>query len=65
MNKLNKVLLSIIGGVDVVFYTITPILISVIWAKLFGISEIGAYVMYGAGLISSVFRGIKIGWLKR
>ncbi len=65
MNNLNKVLLSIIGGVDVVFYTITPILISIIWAKLFGINDIGAYILYGAGLVSSAFRGIKIGWLKR
>ena len=65
MNKLQKIILSVIGGVEVVFYTITPILISIIWAELFGISDVGAYVLYGAGLISSAFRGIKIGWLKR
>ncbi len=65
MNNLNKILLSIMGGVDVVFYTTTPILISVIWVNLFGINDIGTYIMYGAGLISSVFRGVKIGWLKR
>lgn len=65
MNKINKIILSIIAGVDVVFYTITPILIAIIWSQLFGINDIGAYVMYGAGLISSAFRGIKVGWLKR
>lgn len=65
MNKLTKIMLSIMGGVDVVFYMITPILISVIWTNLFGINDIGAYVMYAAGLVSSVFRGIKIGWLKK
>lgn len=65
MNKISKILLSIIAGVDVVFYTITPILISVIWVNIFGISDIGSYMMYGAGLISSAFRGIKTGWLKR
>ena len=65
MNKLIKIMLSIMGGVDVLFYTITPILIAVIWTNLFGINDIGAYVMYAAGLISSVFRGIKVGWLKK
>jgi len=65
MNNLNKVLLSIMGGVDVVVYMITPIFISLLWVKLFGMSDIGTLVMYGAGLISSAFRGIKIGWLRR
>lgn len=65
MNKLNKILLSIMGGVDVVFYFLTPILISMIWANIFGLNDFGTKAMYGAGLISSVFRGIKVGWLKQ
>lgn len=65
MNRLSKIILSVMGGIDVLFYTITPILISMIWTNLFGINDIGAYIMYAAGLISSVFRGIKVGWLKR
>lgn len=64
MNKATKILLSTMGGVDVVVYTITPIFISLLWVNTFGLSDIGTYTMYCAGLISSVFRGIKIGWLK-
>ena len=53
------------GGVEIVFYTITPILLVLIWAKLFGINDVGAYVMYVTALVASTFRGIKIGWLKK
>lgn len=65
MNKLLKILLAILGGVEVVFYMVTPILIAVIWVTLFSFESLGNYVVYITGLLASVFRGIKIGWLKK
>jgi len=65
MNNLNKILIAIMGGVEVVFYILTPIFISLLWVNVSGMNDIGSYVMYGAGLIASVFRGIKIGWLRK
>ena len=53
------------GGVDVVVYMITPIFISLLWVELFGMSDIETLIMYGAGLVSSSFRAIKVGWLKK
>jgi hypothetical protein len=52
------------GGIDVVVYVITPIFISLLWVNISGMNDIGTFIMYGAGLISSAFRGIKIGWFK-
>jgi len=64
MNKLKKILLAVLAGIDVVFYFITPILLSMVWVKLFGFNNYGDYVIYIIGLFSCLFRGIKIGFLK-
>jgi hypothetical protein len=64
MNKIKKIILAALGGVDVALYTITPILLAIIWVNLFGLGRGGDYIIYIVGLLSSVFRGIKIGWLR-
>jgi len=65
MNNLLKILLAILGGIETVFYMVTPILISLIWVNISSFNSFGTYTMYSAGLLASVFRGIKIGWLKK
>jgi len=65
MNKLTKIILATMAGVETVFYVVTPILISLIWVNISSFENIGNYVMYGSVLIASAFRGIKIGWLKK
>ena len=65
MNKLTKILISILAGIETVFYIVTPILIVLIWSALFGVDSIGSSIIYYIGLLASVFRGIKIGWLKK
>ncbi len=65
MNKLLKILIAVLAGIEVVFYMITPILISLIWVNISSFNSLGTYAMYSAGLLASVFRGIKIGWLKK
>jgi len=63
MNRGKKVMLSILGGVDVTFYMITPIIIAVLWVNVIGLSDFLDYFFYAIGLISSIFRAIKVGWL--
>ena len=65
MNKLLKILLATLGGVEAVFYMVTPILIALMWATLFSFESFGNYVIYATALIASIFRGIKVGWLKK
>ncbi len=66
MKKLNKILLSILGGIDVVVIVITPILLILVWLSIFGIkNHWSSYVLIIIACLSSLFRGIKIGWIKR
>jgi hypothetical protein len=62
MNKTIKSLLAILGGVEAIFNIVAPILIVLLWLKVMPVNEFGTYVLYAAGIITSVFRAIKIGW---
>jgi hypothetical protein len=64
MNKLSKILLGILGAVDLVFTMFIPIAIAILWIKMTNFQGVGSYFLYGLGLASSLFRGIKAGWLK-
>jgi len=64
MNRLQKVLIGILGAVDVVFSIFTPIAVAIIWIKMTNYQGLGSYFLYGLGLLSSIFRAIKVGWLK-
>jgi len=64
MNKFMLVLLAILGGVEVVFYIFTPIIIGAIWVYLFGLNVWTSYFLFGICLLASLFRAIKVGWLK-
>lgn len=64
MNKFKKVMLSILGGIDVTFYMFTPIILAVVWVSLVGFDKWTSYFFYGAGLLATMFRAIKIGWLE-
>lgn len=64
MNKISTISLSILGAVDVVVNVATPILLALFWVKLFGLNDMGSYLMYGIGLVATIFRGIKF-WIKK
>lgn len=66
MNKLKKIILSILGGADVVMTVITPIILMVLWISIFGIKGhwTNPVIIIFAGL-ASLFRAIKIGWIKK
>ena len=64
MNKLKKVILSILGGIDVTFTMFTPIILAAVWVTVSNLENWTEYFIYGIGLLATLFRAIKIGWLK-
>lgn len=64
MNKIIKILLAILGAIDVVATILTPILLVLVFVKVFGFNGWGSYLLYGVGLVSGIFRGIKVGVMK-
>ena len=56
--------LAILGGINVIIDVATPIVLVLMWQRIFGLANFGAYLFYTMGLLASVFRGIKIGWMK-
>jgi len=64
MNKLKKIAIAIFGGIDAVMYMITPLILVVLWVNVSGLVNFSSYFFYGIGLVATIFRGIKIGWMK-
>jgi hypothetical protein len=68
MNKFKKIFLSILGGLDVVFYIFSPIIIVSSFVSigeyLGDINISGKVIIWILGFGSTLFRAIKIGWLK-
>lgn len=64
MKKFKIILMSIFGGIDVVFTIITPLLLAVIWVNMIGLNNWMAYTFYGVAATSTLFRGFKIGFKK-
>jgi len=61
VNKFKLVLLSILGGINVVMTIFTPIILAVIWVSITGLNNWTEYLFYGVGLLATLFRAIKIG----
>jgi len=64
MNKKLKIFLAILGGFDVIFYIISPILLVSLYIAFFTVNNFVEIVLYTTGFLSTLFRGIKVGWLK-
>jgi len=64
MNKLLLILLSTLAGIERTFFLFTPILLGTIWISTFGLENIGSYIVFIMGLLATIFRAIKIGWLR-
>ncbi len=63
MNKKQKISLAVLGGVDATLYLATPMILATLWGLVNGF-DWNAYVFYGIGIGSTLFRAIKIGWMK-
>ena len=64
MKKITKIILATLGGIEAVFSIAIPILVAILWTKYSTITGFSSNVVIAAGIIASLFRGIKIGWLK-
>jgi len=64
MNKPLKILLSVLAGIDVTINIFTPIILVAIWISLAGTDSVLDLLFFGLGLLATIFRAIKIGWLK-
>lgn len=61
MNKFSKIILAIIGGIEVTFNMFLPLIVASLWVKVSGLNDWTAYFFYGLGLISTLWRAIKLG----
>ena len=64
MKRLKKISLAILGGIDVTFYIFTPIIIASLWVSISKSNDWTTAFIYAIGLLSTLFRAIKIGWMK-
>jgi len=64
MNKFNKILLAILGAIDVVMYMVTPIFLAVLWYSVVEVIDWKIYFFFTLGLFATLFRAIKIGFMK-
>ena len=64
MSKLKTIFLATLGGVDVTVTMITPILLVLFWQNLFGLNSFGSYLIFILCLLATLFRAIKIGFMK-
>lgn len=61
MNKLLKTIIAVMAGVDIVMTIITPIFVSLMFINFADLTEFKLNLVFGIGLISTLFRSIKIG----
>lgn len=64
MGKIKTILLATLGGIDVTIYMFTPILLAALWVDVNGLNSNYTYLLYGLGLLATLFRAIKIGFMK-
>lgn len=64
MNKIKKVLISIFGAIDVTFYIVTPVFLTLIIIEFFQVSVLETYLLLITAFASTLFRAFKIGWMK-
>jgi len=64
MKKSQKVILAFLGGIDVFMTVATPMFIYFFWILIFGYNTPVSWILLSVTLMSSLFRGIKIGWFK-
>lgn len=64
MNKSTKIILAVIGACSVIMDILTPIAIALFWGYFFNLSSIANTFILIIGGLGSIFRGIKVGWMR-
>jgi len=58
MNKLLKIIISILGGVNVIFTTFIPTLIVLLIINSIALNPLNQQILLVTGLISTTYRGL-------
>jgi hypothetical protein len=61
---LKKIVLAVIGGIDVIFIVSMPLLLGLLVITVFSWKGYGSAIFIVMSFISSFYRAIKIGFLK-
>ncbi len=64
MNKFKLILLSILGGIETVYYISMPMVLGIVWISIVG-KDWTSQLFFVLGVLATIFRGIKIGWIKK
>ena len=64
MNKFMKALIASLGGINVVFNIFVPIAVSLLVIKSWNLTGFGSFIIIFIAILSSIYRAIKIGWMK-
>jgi hypothetical protein len=62
VNKVIKIILATLGGIEAIFTIATPILVALIWIRLSDWKGWSSYILLIAGILTTFFRAIKKGW---
>lgn len=65
MNKLLKIVVSILAGCNVVFSLFLPTGFALLWIIQFGFTHWGSYVVVALAILSTVYKAIDIGILEK
>jgi hypothetical protein len=64
MNKLAKILLSVLGGINTTFHIFTPIMLAAVMSSMGFLNMFQINFMFVLGFLSTLFRAIRVGWMK-
>ena len=64
MNKINTIILSILGGVNVALDIAMPLIVMGLLVNTFAFGSWQTVTFMIVGALASIFRSIKIGWMK-
>lgn len=64
MDSKLKVFLAIIGACSVIIEMLTPLAIALFWGYYFNLSTTSTTIILIIGGLATLFRAIKVGWLK-
>jgi hypothetical protein len=58
MNRMLKIIISVLGGINAIFSTFMPTMVVLLIINSIWLSELNQIILIAAGLLSTVYRGI-------
>jgi len=58
MNKIIKIIISILGGINIIFSVFIPTLVALLIIDLIILNQTNQIILITAGLLSTLYRGI-------